>query len=241
MKGIKPYSIRIAILLLVLFLAAPLPARPAAAEDEELLASLPGQWIYTDYTEEQVADAVTPVADLAFLTLEENGRLTLRCLRRDGSYLCSYQGTWKAELVPNAMDRLTLVFSSTDRPGAQSDYSAVCVYNVYGESWTDHDTLHRFLILEEASRTGDSPFADLDAYDPLSLHREQGPNMKVVNCAEYVSLREERSPNAPRLARVPLGALVLAFPEAGNENGFILCSYQDEYGYILAEYLQPVQ
>ena len=34
---------------------------------------------------------------------------------------------------------------------------------------------------------------------------------------------------------------MLAYPEYGAENGFIYCVYQGEEGYILAEYLEPVE
>ena len=65
--------------------------------------------------------------------------------------------------------------------------------------------------------------------------------MKVVNCSSYVSLRAKRSKSAKRLAKIPLGAKVIAFPEAGEEKGFLWCLYQGTYGYILKEYLQPVE
>lgn len=105
----------------------------------------------------------------------------------------------------------------------------------------ENDTEHTYLILEETGCSGVSPFTDLYGYPSAALHREQGPNMRVVNCSHYVSLREKRSTASARLAKVPLGAQVLAFPEAGEENGFIQCVYHDEYGYILSEYLRPVE
>ena len=58
-------------------------------------------------------------------------------------------------------------------------------------------------------------------------------------CKDYVSLRSKASKSSTRLAKVPLGASVLAYPDE-EQNGFILCVYQDEYGYILAEYLEPI-
>ena len=89
--------------------------------------------------------------------------------------------------------------------------------------------------------SGVSPF---EAYygDPIpALHRDRGPNMRVVNCKEFVSLRETRSTSAPRLMKVPLGAKVLAFPEYGDAKGFIYCVYQGEEGYILKDYLQLIE
>ena len=99
-----------------------------------------------------------------------------------------------------------------------------------------------FGLYFNASISGVSPFTEVygeDCAGGLALHREQGPNMRVVKCKEFVSLREARSTSAKRLAKVPLGALVLAFPEYGEENGFIYCVYHDEEGFILAEYLSP--
>ena len=63
--------------------------------------------------------------------------------------------------------------------------------------------------------------------------------MQVVNCSDYVSLRKAADKSSARIERVPLGALVLAYPEE-EQNGFILCVYHSEYGYILADYLAPV-
>ena len=65
--------------------------------------------------------------------------------------------------------------------------------------------------------------------------------MRVVNCKNFVSLRAKPAASSARLAKVPLGALVLALPGAEEQNGFVWCTYRDEYGYILAEYLQPVE
>jgi hypothetical protein len=138
---------------------------------------------------------------------------------------------------------MTLLFTSTDNPSrAGSDYRVECAYEAYTESWVENDTRITCLILNPPIRcSGVSPFEEVYGEDGAALVREQGPNMRVVKCKEFVSLREERSTSARRLAKVPLGALVLAFPEYGEENGFIYCVYHDEEGYILAEYLQPVE
>ena len=64
-------------------------------------------------------------------------------------------------------------------------------------------------------------------------------DMRVVNCSSYVSLREKRSTASARIAKVPLGAEVLAYPEE-EQNGFVLCVYGEQYGYILKEYLEPI-
>ena len=60
-------------------------------------------------------------------------------------------------------------------------------------------------------------------------------DMWVVNCENWVSLREGPSADTARLAEVPLGALVNDCAEA--ENGFVACSWQGQQGYIRADYL----
>ncbi len=62
--------------------------------------------------------------------------------------------------------------------------------------------------------------------------------MRVVNCSEWVSLRERPDRSSTRLARVPLGEVVInCAPSAG---GFVACEYAGQRGYILAAYLEPV-
>ena len=227
------------ILLLALLLSSPACGTQALADDAELLRIIPGQWSNT-YDAEAAGEE--PQERDAFVTFEEDGTLSVRWLGRDGAYAYSCGGTWSFELVTGGMDRLTLLFTSTDNPSkAGTEYRVECVYNVYSESWLEDDTEHTYLLLEEEGGSGISPFEEVYGYDGAALHREKGPNMRVVNCSSYVSLRAERSKTSARLAKVPLGAQVLAFPEAGDEGGFILCVYHDEYGYILSEYLQPAE
>ncbi|MBR6027756.1 MAG: hypothetical protein IKP40_01605 [Clostridia bacterium] len=224
-------------LCFMLLLAALCCCAPASADDAELLRDLPGQWVYSGYVGE--TEEEEQLADLAFLTFEEGGRVTLRCTDPDGTHACACEGTWAFELVPNAMDRLTLTFTATDDPEQDpSQYYLVCVYDVYAEGWVESDTEHTYLLLEQVSCSGLSPFEQFYGDTNAALHRERRPNMRVVNCSEYVSLREQPSKSSVRLAKVPLGALVLAFPEAGVQSGFIWCVYHDEYGFILAEYLE---
>ena len=58
----------------------------------------------------------------------------------------------------------------------------------------------------------------------------------VVNCNEWVSLRAKPNTSASVLARVPLGARVLADGGA-TYNGFRQVEYNGLSGYILASYL----
>lgn len=60
------------------------------------------------------------------------------------------------------------------------------------------------------------------------------PEMYIVNCNEWVSLREHRDTSSRRLAKVPLGAVVRNCYESGL---FTLCEYRGTYGFILSEYL----
>ncbi len=61
-----------------------------------------------------------------------------------------------------------------------------------------------------------------------------GP-MTVVNCEEWVSLREKASTSAARLARVPLGAQVTNCVQVSDT--FIYCCYNGLWGYIQVSYL----
>lgn len=66
-----------------------------------------------------------------------------------------------------------------------------------------------------------------------------GDWMEVVKCKEYITLREEPSTNAAELDRVPLGALVRELGPYDEKFSRVL--YEDQVGYVLGEYLAPVQ
>ena len=230
---------RIVILLTVLLFAALACCTAALADDQEQMKYLPGVWMFSDEAEEEGEE---PQAADLILTLEEDGGMTLCGKSGEGGDEYTYTGTWSSEFVPDAMDRLTLLFTSTDNPlYAGTEYSVKCVVNFYTESWVENDTWKIYLIIEENDFSGVSPFEDLCGCNNLALTREQGPNMRVVKCKDYVSLRSRPSVSSIRLAKVPLGALVLAVPGGKEENGFTWCTYHDEYGFILSEYLQLVE
>jgi len=63
-------------------------------------------------------------------------------------------------------------------------------------------------------------------------------NMRVVNCKQWVSLREKPAQNSDRLAVVPLGAEVTDCVK--STKGFIYCQYEGTYGYILMKYLEII-
>jgi len=230
---------RIVVLCFVLFFAVPLLLAPAAsADDAEQLKYLPGQWRYSREVVEK--DAAPEETDL-LLTLGENGELSLSSMGRTGGVEYTYAGTWSSEFVPDALDRLTLEFTSTDNPLYRgSPYNVKCVYDFYTESWVEKDTWNIWLILEESASGGSSPFEEIISDNNPALHREQAPDMRVVRCKDFVSLRSGPSTSSKRLAKVSLGALVLALPGAEEKNGFLWCSYHDQTGYILSEYLEPV-
>lgn len=222
-------TLRCVLLFLAVWLAiCPLSAR---ADDGELLGMLPGTWTCEETSDEEPAALE---ADQAQLTLEKDGTMSLS-FTLAGESVRDLAGTWAFELVSGGMDRLTLTF-----PAREEYAGAECVYDIYAESWVESDTQHTYLILEETGVTGVSPLQDMGIISPLAFHMEQGPNMRVANCKSYVSLREKPSKSAKRLAKVPLGASVLAFPDQSRTDGFLLCVYQDTYGYILSEYLEAI-
>ena len=62
----------------------------------------------------------------------------------------------------------------------------------------------------------------------------------VVNCKEWVSLREAPDTAAKRLRQVPLGAVVTDCEPADEGSGFVRCTYDGATGYILEEYLEAL-
>ncbi len=226
--------------MLVSFLLLFLALQPCAADawEEDPARFLPGRWAFTVYSQAPGAEMET---DAAFLTLEANGQAVLACSGETGERLCTLTGTWSCDAASDGTDQLTLAFTAADSP-FPGELPMECPWRMYTEQWEEGSTLVTYLILEDdAGRP--SPFSAFygeQGLSPLALHREQGPNMLVVRCSSYVSLRAGRSTTSERLSKVPLGAQVLAFPEAGEENGFLLCVYEGEYGYILSSYLEPL-
>ena len=72
---------------------------------------------------------------------------------------------------------------------------------------------------------------------PVMADSEYIGNMEVVNCNEWVSLRESPSTSSKRLVKVSLGAIV-SNCEQLNED-WIYAEYDGYSGYILAMYLEP--
>lgn len=61
-------------------------------------------------------------------------------------------------------------------------------------------------------------------------------NQMVVNCEEWASLRELPDTTSKRLAKVPVGAVVMACVKEGD--AFVRCEYKKQVGYIAAAYLK---
>ena len=72
---------------------------------------------------------------------------------------------------------------------------------------------------------------------PTMADSEYIGNMEVVNCNEWVSLREEPSTRSERLVKVSLGAIVSNCQQVND--AWIYAEYDGYSGYILAEYLEP--
>ena len=70
---------------------------------------------------------------------------------------------------------------------------------------------------------------------PMAGTTVNGIAMAVVNCTDWVSLREKASASSARLARVPLGTTVTECIQVSD--AFIYCHYRGLYGYIQAQYL----
>ena len=66
-----------------------------------------------------------------------------------------------------------------------------------------------------------------------------GDTVRVVNCNEYITLRETPSTKAAELDRLPLHAEAQVIAPA--ENGFTLVEYQNRAGYVLTKYLEKVE
>lgn len=62
-------------------------------------------------------------------------------------------------------------------------------------------------------------------------------DMTVVNCEEWVSLREAPDTSSKRLKKVPLGAVVTDGAWEDGQGDFMYCCYEGTYGYILSRYL----
>ena len=86
--------------------------------------------------------------------------------------------------------------------------------------------------LKKANYTASQPNSKVTPIEGTDVN---GISMTVINCEDWVSLREKASTSASRLAKVPLGAQVDNCIEMSDS--FIYCSYRGIYGYIQSQYL----
>ena len=75
--------------------------------------------------------------------------------------------------------------------------------------------------------------AVLTALALLSALAEGSMLRHVVNCEQWISLREEPSVNAARITKIPLRATVYLQGE-DKDNGFVRVYYGGYGGYVLA-------
>ncbi|MBO4299194.1 MAG: hypothetical protein J5602_01910 [Clostridia bacterium] len=64
-------------------------------------------------------------------------------------------------------------------------------------------------------------------------------DMMVVNCEEWVSLREVPGTGGDRLAKVPLGAMVAEAEWVPLYDQYVYCRFGGQWGYVLSKYLRP--
>ncbi len=88
-------------------------------------------------------------------------------------------------------------------------------------------------------------FAVMFSASVVQAHTGEDYWARVVNCNEWISLREYPSTSAPRLAKIPLGTVVKVSKYHGMDgadpspcDGFIRTQYNGQYGWCLMNYLR---
>lgn len=99
-----------------------------------------------------------------------------------------------------------------------------CISSADGFTYCSYNGMYGFILTEY--------LLEGDFYEGPDITPEC---MIIVNCEEWVSLREEPSTAAARIVQVPLGAMV--YNCEPDVNGFVYCEYDGLYGFILEEYL----
>ena len=118
-------------------------------------------------------------------------------------------------------------------------------YAIYRFSITMDDYIGDLLIIDENPIDDGYPDRysvlitenDSSYRDARDYHPERGDIgiLEVVNCDEWVSLRQEPSTKSDCICKVDTGKIVQAYYE---ENGFVYCNYEGLLGYIKADYLE---
>ena len=68
----------------------------------------------------------------------------------------------------------------------------------------------------------------------------QPVDMLVVNCNEWVSLRDKPTTSSARLDKIPLGTLLEDCYQSIQNPDFYSCGYNGKWGYVHSDYLMPV-
>ncbi len=120
---------------------------------------------------------------------------------------------------------------------SEPDSSSSRLAKVYlGELVTGCDGYYGdFIYCEYGDKAGYILAKYLDTTD-FYIWAQVLPNQMVVNCTEWVSLRNGPSDSAARLAEVPLGAIVRACVQ--ETESYVSCEYGGVRGYIASSYLK---
>ena len=85
--------------------------------------------------------------------------------------------------------------------------------------------------------TLDNNYKIQNLYWKPARNTQEIPNIGfVVNCREWISLRDEPYTSSRVLARIPLGSRVSVW--ATNQNGFYAVEYNDIIGFALVDYIR---
>lgn len=101
------------------------------------------------------------------------------------------------------------------------------------------------MFVTPAAQAQSTTFESLDWHEKEFLPITTGTYFwaLVVNCNEWISLRQYPSTEAPRLTKIPLGAKVkiyrgmLGERSSSPQNGFYLTEYDGWRGWCLKEYI----
>lgn len=101
------------------------------------------------------------------------------------------------------------------------------------------------IVIAPASQVQAATFELADSYELSPMTTGESYWARVVNCNEWISLREYPSTEAPRLAKIPLGAIVKIFKYNAMDrahpspyNGFYSTNYNGMRGWCLMDYLR---
>lgn len=148
----------------------------------------------------------------------------------NGSYVTGWTGAKRFDSSTYSLDALPQESESYGGKTTQSSPSIVCslmndvdFYSYYPDFETWGLTAVGSHVNEDGTWTWQTYFETGD-----------GISLWVLNCNDFVSLRKEASSSSERLIRVTRGAEVWSL---GYINGWVLCEYNGECGWIMSDYL----